>query len=650
MSVHPFRSRFVGHLFATSALLVMFSCGGGGDPQPPQSLQSVAGIWNGQLSVADSIVNDVSCLITEAGEGVCVLYDTATVTIIGGVQAQITVANGNQLSGSGTVYALPGYVLPDGSSTVASFTVTDGMVSTRNTMELMFSILGSSGVLTGSFDPAYDRDSSLELVAAVYSAFEINGESASFSINANGILFSQTASGCIMSGQVSVIDPAFNGYDVTITLTGCPGLNGDYAGFAVAAVSVEANDIFLFGVFNSTTALLGAPIKVNQPVTEITKLFSSDGNAFDQFGIRLAVNANTLVVGADLHDDNVQDSGSVYIFTADSAGNWSEQAKINASDPEQNDRFGWWLDVESDTALATALFDDNNGIDSGSAYIFTRDTGGVWSEQAKLLADDGATQDIFGISGALDGDLAVVGAYWNDVVGSNSGAAYVYSRDLNGNWAQEAKLMPQDAEPNAWFGQTVAIQGNTVVICATQDNGTGAAYVFERDLANNWTQTVKLVANDATSSDFFGRSVTIDQQTVIVGAEADDDNGSESGSAYVFTKDMTGSWSQQAKLRASDGAAGDTFGFSVDLDGNMAIVGARDVDGIGIDSGAAYLYERDPNGSWSQLSKIIASDEAAGDVFGYSVSLDGNTLTISAPGDDDQGTGSGSVYVYRLDN
>jgi hypothetical protein len=167
--------------------------------------------------------------------------------------------------------------------------------------------------------------------------------------------------------------------------------------------------------------------------------------------------------------------------------------------------------------------------------------------------------------------------------------------------------------------------------------------VFTR-AAGAWTQQAKLVASDGAAGDQFGFSVALDGDTVVIGAFRDDDKGSDSGSAYVFTRAGSG-WTQQAKLVASDGAAGDQFGWSVALDGDTAVIGARLDDDKGIDSGSAYVFTR-AGGAWTQQAKLVASDGAAGDQFGFSVALDGDTAVIGAFGDDDNGSDSGSAYVF----
>jgi hypothetical protein len=159
--------------------------------------------------------------------------------------------------------------------------------------------------------------------------------------------------------------------------------------------------------------------------------------------------------------------------------------------------------------------------------------------------------------------------------------------------------------------------------------------------ADTWLQRQKLLAGDGAASDYFGYSVSISGDFAIAGAYADDDNGSASGSAYIFEWDGA-NWSQQAKLLASDGAASDYFGYSVSISGDFAIAGAYGDDDKGSNSGSAYIFKRDGE-TWSQQQKLLASDGAAGDYFGYSVSISGNKAIAGAYNDV---SAAGSAYIF----
>ena len=351
----------------------------------------------------------------------------------------------------------------------------------------------------------------------------------------------------------------------------------------------------------------------------------------------------------------------------------SERAKLNATDGAAGDEFGYSVSIDGDTMVIAARKDDDKGPNSGSAYVYTRDTPGdlasTWTQVAKLTADDGAADDIFGISVSIDGDTMVIGAHQDDDKGTSSGSAYVFTRDTAGDlgsgWTQVVKLTADDGTGYDRFGYSVSIDGDTVVVGAQTDDdegdNSGSAFVFTRDtagdLASGWTQVAKLTAGDGAASDYFGYSVSIDGDTMVVGAYFDDDKATNSGSAYVYTRDTPGDlasgWTQVAKLTADDGADSDKFGYSVSIDGDTMVIGAYQDDDKGLNSGSAYVFTRDTAGnltsSWTHVAKLTADDGAADDQFGNSVSIDGDTVVIGANHDDDKATNSGSAYVFTRD-
>ena len=318
--------------------------------------------------------------------------------------------------------------------------------------------------------------------------------------------------------------------------------------------------------------------------------------------------------------------------------------KITASDGAASDQFGWSVSISGDYAVVGAWQDADNGIQSGSAYIFKR-TGTSWAQEAKLLPSDGAAQDLFGWSVSISGDYAVVGA-WLD---GGSGSAYIFKR-TGTTWAQEAKLLASDGAASDAFGASVFISGDYAVVGANSndDNGSnsGSAYIFKRT-GTSWAQEAKLLASDGAAGDVFGTSVSIFGDYAVVGANRDDDNGDASGSAYVFKRAGT-TWAQEAKLLPSDGAIFDQFGNSVSISGDYAVVGAELDDDNGENSGSAYVFKRTGT-SWAQEAQLLASDGAIIDQFGGSVSISGDYAVVGATNDDnDNGVGSGSAYLFNL--
>ena len=376
------------------------------------------------------------------------------------------------------------------------------------------------------------------------------------------------------------------------------------------------------------------------------KITASDGAAVDAFGYSVSISGDYAVVGAFLDDDSGSSSGSAYIFKR-VGESWAQEAKLLPADGAASDKFGRSVSISGDYAVVGAFFDSDNGIASGSAYVFKR-TGASWAQEAKLLPSDGAISDVFGISVSISGDYAVVGASGDDDNGSASGSAYVFKRSGT-SWAQETKLLPSDAATGDFFGKSVSISGDYAVVGAQEDddNGTnsGSAYVFKRAGAS-WAQETKLLPSDGATIDVFGISVSISGDYAVVGAHRDSDNGSFSGSAYVFKRtDVT--WTQEAKLLPSDGAADDQFGISVSISGDYAVVGAQENDDNGSNSGSAYLFKRSDT-IWTQEAKLLASDGAAADEFGRSVSISGDYAVVGAWRDNDNGTDAGSAYLYSL--
>ncbi len=269
---------------------------------------------------------------------------------------------------------------------------------------------------------------------------------------------------------------------------------------------------------------------------------------------------------------------------------------------------------------------------------------------AKVVASEGKAQDSFAGAIATDGDIMVVGASGNDEKAMGAGAAYVFERTPIG-WLFTKKLTASDGSANDHFGNSVAVKGNTIVIGANgsdvQGSDSGIAYVFEHDeRVNNWIETQKLIARDSAANDFFGYSVAVSENVIAVGAPLDNDKGLISGSAYIFERGE-GKWQQKQKLTASDGSIADSFGIDLALEEDALVVGAWGDDDKGDGAGSAYVFERNEE-SWEQTKKLLAKDGKANDSFGYAVDIDKDTIVVGSWGNDnDNGIDSGSVYVFE---
>ena len=339
----------------------------------------------------------------------------------------------------------------------------------------------------------------------------------------------------------------------------------------------------------------------------------------------------------------------------------NEDQKLTASDSQAADRFGASVAISGTTMLVGAPNDDDRAPQSGAVYVFDL-ASGSWFEAQKLLASDqDSDPGFFGWSVAIDGNVAVIGAIDNrDLTGVRAGAAYVFRRN-GGVWTEEQKLTPSDAGVDQDFGWSVSVSGDVVLIGAPRNDHSslinpGAAYVFRFDSVSGvWTEEQKLTASDAAQSDEFGFSVGVDGSFVMVGSHFNDENAPGSGSVYVFGYDSTlppgSQWTEQQEL-VSDGG-GDELGSALALIGDLAVVGARLDSGLVAFTGSAYVFRRDPTApvgvQWAIEQKLTASDGAASDNFGFAVSLGHDLAIVGANLDDDLGFASGSAYTFRFD-
>jgi len=416
------------------------------------------------------------------------------------------------------------------------------------------------------------------------------------------------------------------------------------------------------GIASSSLPAWGEPAEPKASFFEVVNLTADDGEALADFGESTALSGDTLVIGSPGFQDIGTDSGVAYIFQRGAAdpNSWRQVVKLVASDRGANDIFGLSVAISGDTVVVGAEHHDDLGFASGAAYIFERHLGGLdnWGQIAELTASDGEKDDRFGRGVAISGDTVVIGASGDDV-GTSSGSAYIFERHFGGpnSWGQVAKINASNGVGIMGFGSVTKISGDTIVVGASRDgelgDDSGAAYVFQRDATNpsSWGQVAKLLASDGASHDGFGGSVAISGDTVVVGAMYDDDIGPESGSAYIFERDAGGSdnWGQVLHLTAPDGMTRMYFGESVGIADDRVVVGSIWDDDLGSKSGSAYIFQRDAGdpGNWLQVAKIVASDGRSEDEFGDSIALGGGTVIVGAPWNDDRGYNSGSAYVYQ---
>ena len=319
---------------------------------------------------------------------------------------------------------------------------------------------------------------------------------------------------------------------------------------------------------------------------QIAKLLADDGAVDDEFGKSVAISGATAVVGTIWDDnENGEDAGAAYLFDVTDPSDPVQIAKLLADDGAEADRFGFSVAISGapgkETAIVGAIYDDDNGTDSGSAYLFDATTG---KQSAKLLPDDGGPYDYFGRSVAISGNTAIVGAPYR----AGPGAAYLFDA-TSGQLI--SKLHPNDGGPNILFGYSVGISGTTAIVGAYYDDDSGSAYVFDISDPGHPVQVAKLLADDGSL--WFGFSVAISGATAIVGANRDSENGSWAGAAYLF--DIT-TGRQIAKLMAADdrpqsAELGTSVGISGAPGNEIAIVGVGIDEDLGERAGAAYLFD-----------------------------------------------------------
>jgi hypothetical protein len=360
-----------------------------------------------------------------------------------------------------------------------------------------------------------------------------------------------------------------------------------------------------------------------------------------QFGNSVWIEGTTVLVGAPRYDsiEGQIFAGAAFLYdisTGQQISRMTPQSPLGSGDA-----LGTSVAMSGGIAIAGASGDDTLGNNAGAAYLFDAATG---QQLLKLTASDAAAGDSFGRSVAISGSVAVVGASSDDDGFSNAGSAYIFDTSTG---AQLFKLVAPDPIQNGLFGSHVAISGTTVLIGAesgaSTGPGEGAVYVFN---ANSGTYLRTLTPNDPGSGDAFGagvsQSLAISGNTAVIGAGGDDDDGINSGSAYVF--DIT-TGDQLFKLTASDAIEGGTFGSSVSVSGDTAIIGSTGAGGVGPITGAAYLFDI---ATGQELFKLTASDGAVQDRFGWSVAISGGIAVVGARDHDDPEFNAGSAYVFQL--
>ena len=421
--------------------------------------------------------------------------------------------------------------------------------------------------------------------------------------------------------------------------------------------------LLLLGIVSLMSNILNA-----QGWGQTQKIVPDDRRVGQQFGSALDIDGNFAIIGLFANGDTEE----AYVFVNDGSGNWVQSQKLESPEPNQYDHFGATVAISGDYIFVGAWgehYDSSNSNymqSAGAVYIFKKLPSGLFTFEQKIVASDREALNAFGYAIALSNDYAVISPARHDYDASgnnfidDAGAAYIFERDSNGIWNEAQKIVASDRAVQDFFGQiSLAVDGNYIAVGAyaedDDENGTntipsaGSAYIFERDNIGMWNEVQKIAASDRAQGEFFGWSISLDGNHLLVGSNQ---NNNFTGAAYVFEKDGNDIWNEVQKLTASNGVDGDRFGQDIDIDGNRIIIGAhfKDIGSPGND-GAAYIFEKE-SGVWNERAFIYDAFNSTGEIFGYSVAISGAYAFAGAyqDGEDENEennlTSAGAAFIF----
>lgn len=433
-----------------------------------------------------------------------------------------------------------------------------------------------------------------------------------------------------------------------------------YSGTDFYAIKKDSfNYVARISTDNQQTMVSMKPLTVatsSSAFTQINKIVAADRDYNTEFGRAVAITNNYAVVGVRTEDKDAEgknqmpDGGAVYIYERGSDNKWKQVQKMVASDRSNGSNFGWSVAISGNTIVVGAIYERfdaakrNEANSEGAAYVFERGSDGVWKQTQKLLSSAREGYNYFGTAVGVDGNTIVVSAPGHskdstekgeNIVG-DAGAIFVFEKRGN-NWRRTNKLVASDRQHAAVVGNSVAISGNYIIAGAkgqrTDVNGennlqeAGAVYIWERMDDGKWAKAKKLAASDRTGYDEFGFSVAINGDHAIVGAKGvtlkktDENNDPNSGEAYIFSRNENGEWKEVMSIIPNDRKDRDLFGNSVSISGNYAIVGSPMGNTNKGDVGTIYVYWKNPQGKWMQSQKLSAADERPFSNFGGAIAI-----------------------------
>lgn len=375
---------------------------------------------------------------------------------------------------------------------------------------------------------------------------------------------------------------------------------------------------------------------------------SPEAAAGDMFGSVVSLSGEAFVAGAPGSDTAATDGGRGYVFRHDGTS-FALEATLSPVTLSAGDGLGYAASMDGEVLAIGAPFDDIPAPDSGAAYAYRFD-GTNWNLEARMSQPHPVAGDHFGCALSVRGDVAMVGADGRDFERADSGGAFI-CRFNGSEWFQDFDLGPSDHDVADHAGSAVAAGDVFGFVGAPSDNDggedAGSVFVWQITATQRWAEHSKLTATTDGVGEEFGQSVDIDGDVAIVGANGDRDMGMDAGAAFIWERSGD-IWVERQKIHAWAGAPGDHVGLRVGIDGEFAIVSAHYDDEAFLDAGAAYVFYRQGD-SWVPFQKLIASDAQKRDSFGVSVAIDGDVIVVGAEREDDGGTSAGAVYVFRLE-
>lgn len=387
---------------------------------------------------------------------------------------------------------------------------------------------------------------------------------------------------------------------------------------------------------------------VKAQFTQAAKIVSDIRESRAEYGTSVAITENFAIVGASRE---IIASGAAYVYSKDNQGTWSYSQRLAATDPNDGAEYGGGVKFSDDYLVVAAGRADVAGTQrAGALYIYDY-INNTWEFGTKLVASDMTNDAKLGMNPTsldVEGNTIVAGA-----PGENAwtGSVYVFTK-VAGTWTETQKIMSPTPQASDVFGIGVALSGDYLVVGANEVDGRkGAAYVYLKNGSGEFEYEQTLMASDAANDDFFGTSVSVAGDQMIIGSYG---ANQEQGAAYIFERDNQGSWIEVQKLTGNPSSEGTQFGWSTDIQQDYIIVSAPHI--FGFEAGEVYFYKRENSGTWMEDQVIQGSDTAAEDFYGWSIAMHQNQLIAGAPWEDEDANGgntldrAGSAYIFHDPN